>query len=89
MSNTLPSKPLNVQTQNILNKMVVVWDQPATTGGNLVPLTAFKFFFRTKDGVNFKEVSSTLCGEDKATMISTRKCSFSMDIFTADLFGLV
>jgi hypothetical protein len=26
VANTLPSKPLNVQTQNILNKMVVVWD---------------------------------------------------------------
>jgi len=41
--------------------MVVVWDQSATTGGNLVALTAYKFYMRSKDGITFKEVSSTLC----------------------------
>lgn len=44
VADTVPSKPLNVITSNVANKVVISWDAPASTGGNLVPLTSYKFY---------------------------------------------
>jgi len=72
VANTVPSPPLNVKTQNIGNKLVVTWDQPATTGGNNVPLTDFKFYARKKGTTDFVVVDYVNCVENLASIISSR-----------------
>lgn len=44
VANTVPTKPLNAMTSNSLDKVIIGWDAPTSTGGNLVPLTSYKFF---------------------------------------------
>jgi hypothetical protein len=39
---TVPSKPLNAQTANSVDKVAITWDLPTSTGGSLVSLTAYK-----------------------------------------------
>ena len=82
VANTIPSKPLNVRTLNVGNKLVVAWDQSATTGGNSVPLTDYKFYARRKGTTDFFVVDYVNCVEDLATIITSKQCSFSMDTFT-------
>lgn len=47
---TVPSKPQNVKTENQLNKLVIAWDESASTGGSNVPLTSYKFFAKDSQG---------------------------------------
>lgn len=94
VANTVPTKPLNVRTTNTLDKVVVTWDQSASTGGTGVPLTEYKFYGRKKGGSNantadFIEIDSSLCVEDMATVISSKQCSFPMTVFTGLDFALI
>jgi len=72
VANTVPSKPLNVRTLNVDNKLVVAWDQPTTTGGTNVPLTDYKFYARKKGTTDFFVVDYINCVENIAAIIATR-----------------
>lgn len=89
VANTIPSKPLNVRTLNVGNKLVVAWDQPTTTGGTNVPLTDYKFYARRKGVAEFFVVDYANCVENLPSIISTRSCSFSMETFTGAIVQLI
>jgi len=44
VANTVPTVPLTVVTTNVLDKVVVSWDQSSSTGGLLVPITGYNIF---------------------------------------------
>jgi len=89
VANTVPSKPLNVRTLNVGDKLVVAWDQPASTGGTNVPITDYKFWARKKGFTSFFVVDYVNCVESKANIIVSRQCSFSMSTFTGEIVQLV
>ncbi len=89
VANTVPTKPQNVRTENVLDKLVVEWDESASTGGTDVPLTDYKFYAMKRSSTEYSVISYTSCVEDLALIISSRKCSFPMSVFTSEPINLI
>jgi hypothetical protein len=72
-----------------MNKVVISWDESATTGGDNIPLTSYKFSALPKGASTYIEIDAALCDEDMTTIIMMLQCSFDMSIFTGETFNLI
>ena len=88
IANTVPTQPLSVTTSNMMTQVVIAWQQSASTGGNMVPLTSYKFYAQPSQSSVFVLIDSSNCVEDMAVIIAINQCTLSMSIFTGSTFNL-
>lgn len=81
----IPDSPLTVATQNIDDKVKIIWSEPINNGS---PITAYKLFIEQNDHQTYTE-ETIECQGSTSTVVTARVCSLSLETLKAAPYSLI